>query len=341
MNCTSTAHATNGDGDDDDDIDTLACLRALDTEALTSASLAVYTDLSYLNSGTLWTAAVDGDYLPASPSALVAAGALAQNVTVVLGWMHDDLAAFTDTTVATPADVIAALTAWAPGLTNDTLAALLALYPADDFAADPAAGLAADFYRLAQIYRDAIMACQPLWFGAALAARGGDNSKSSVYLYEWNQTILDPIFAHLYGETGVGVMHESAFAYVLGNLSHYDREGWPFDPTASDRALARRAPRSWAAFAATGAFGGGGDDSEATFQGWAPAFAAGSNTTGAGSSGEDEDDDNDVQVFVVGGPEEGLSAIGGAGASPAVERQRLGERCAFLTSPAVREQLGY
>lgn len=326
MNCTI---ATTDDGGD---VDTLACLRALDTDTLTSASLAVYTDLSYLNSGTLWTAAVDGDYLPASPSALVAAGAFAQDVTVVLGWMHDDLTAFTDPSVASTADVVVALTTWVPGFTNDTLAALLALYPTADFAADPDAGLAADFYRLAQIYRDAVMACQPLWFGAALAARNnGGDSDSSVYLYEWNQTILDPIFAYLYDETGVGVMHESAFAYVLGNLSHYDREGWPFDPTASDRALARRAPRSWAAFAATGVFSGGNE----TFQGWAPAFAAGAtNATGSGT-------DDDVQVFVVGGPEEGLSAIGGAGASPAVERQKLGERCAFLTSPAVREQLGY
>lgn len=317
MNCTS-AQAS----------DTLACLRALDTETLTDVSLAVYTENSGLNSGTLWTAAVDGDYLPGAPSDLVAAGALARNVTVAMGWMHDDLTAFTDPSLATADDARAALAAWVPRFTPDTVEDILSLYPASDFAADPDAGLAAEFYAVAQIYRDAVMACQPFWLGAALAERGGGGG--DVFLFEWNQTILDPIFAYLYGETGVGVFHESAFAYVLGNLSHYDLPGWPFAPSAADTALARRAPRSWAAFATSGSFSGGTDD-DATFGGWEPAFAA----AVGGAAG------NETGIFVVGGPEEGFSTIGGAGASPAVAGQRLAERCAYLTSAAVREQLAY
>lgn len=272
----------------------------------------------YNTYGLSWLAAVDGDFLPGSPSELVSAGAFAGDVKVVMGWMADDLVSLTDPTIATPDDTLNAIVAWLPELTNTSLSTILELYPSSEFAAR--GGRSAEVDRLARIYRDAIMTCQPFWFGEALAAKNGDES---VYLFEWNQTILDPIFEYLYELPDVGVVHESEFAYVFGNLSHYNISGWPFEPTADDYALADRAPRSYAAFAATGSPSGG----NGTFEGWEPAFGDGVNGT--------------ASVFVVGGPEEGFSPIDGAGAKPAVESQKLRKRCAFWTSPDVREQTSY
>ncbi|PSR81463.1 Alpha/Beta hydrolase protein [Coniella lustricola] len=301
LNCTSAL--TN---------DTLACLRSLDSATVGNASLARYWIEQGINSGTLWLAAVDGDFLPDSPIDLVNTGRFASNVTVMMGWMDNDLASLTNVSITTESEVHTALRNWDPDLTEADVEAMLAHYPLDAFSANAAAGLSQQFYRLTQIYRDIVMACQPIWFGGALADKNGADS---VYLFEWNQTILDPIFTYLYGQTGlgVGVFHESEFAYVFGNLSHYDIDGWPFDPTAADYALAQRAPRSYAEFVTSGKPTGGND----TFVGWTPAFANGNgNATG---------------IFVVGGPSEGLSSLGGAEAAPAVAVQDLADRCAFLT----------
>ena len=63
-----------------------------------------------------------------------------------------------------------------------------------------------------------------------------------------------------------------------------------------------------------------------TFQGVGKAFP----------SGVDE-----VYVFVAGGPHEGLSAIDGPGSTEVLRDQKLRERCAFINSPEIIEQLGY
>jgi hypothetical protein len=51
--------------------------------------------------------------------------------------------------------------------------------------------------------------------------------------------------------------------------------------------------------------------------------------------------EEEVRVFVVGGPVEGCSRIAGRGAREAVRRQRLRERCAFINSDEMIEQMGY
>ena len=62
-----------------------------------------------------------------------------------------------------------------------------------------------------------------------------------------------------------------------------------------------------------------------TLEGWKPAF----------------ENEGEVDIFVIGGPHEGLSAEGGRNAEPAVAAQKLGERCAFINSPEIIKELDY
>ncbi|KAI1487668.1 putative lipase [Biscogniauxia mediterranea] len=296
--------------------ETVSCLRDLDMDTLLNASIATYqSDIAH-NIGDIWLPAVDGDFLPAAPSQLIREGRLAHNITAMMLWCEDDVTFFTDTSIATADDTRAFVRAYAPGLSDGNLDALLALYPVADFTAKEL--LSAEFYRAARVLRDVLMACEPLWYARHLAA----------YLVDWNQTLLAGPLEHVYG-AGFGVVHTSEFAYVFANLSHYDTMGYPFDPAPADYALARRGSRSWSTFVSTGRPGleeGGAHD---TFKGFGRAFPDGDGA------------DAGAYVFVAGGPDEGLSAISGPGAKPAVGRQKLAERCAFINSPEVIEQLGF
>lgn len=297
--------------------ETVACMRALDGDTLLNASISTYLSDMAHNIGDIWLPTVDGDFLPAAPSELIRTGSL-PNVTAMIGWCEDDVAYFTDTSIATANDTRDFMQEYLPDVTPANIESLLSLYPVTDFAADEAAGLSAEFYRTARMFRDIIMTCQPIHYGSALAAAGGD-----VYLYAWNQTILGPLLEAVAGLTGLGPVHTSEFAYIFGNLTHYNVSGYPFAPTDADWALESRGANSWASFAATGHPGVAGRD---TFQGFEPGFSA---------NGTLEN------VFVVGGATEGLSAVNGPGATAAMAAEKLRERCAFINSEDMIEQLRY
>ena len=99
-------------------------------------------------------------------------------------------------------------------------------------------------------------------------------------------------------------------------------DDYPFEPNATDYALVDRQSASWASFIN---FGTPSNDKYGTLKGWEPAFQ---------NSG-------DVDVYVIGGPHEGLSAESGANADAAVAAQKLTERCAFLNSPEIIRELDY
>lgn len=300
---------------------TLACLRDLDTETLLNASLTTYlSDIAH-NVGDIWLPTVDDDFLPEAPSELITQSRFATNVTVMIGWVNNDVAIFTDTTIKTANETRSFLQSYLPDLTSSNLDTLLELYPVTDFTPNTDGSLSAEFFRTARIFRDIIMTCMPSWYGSRLAGEG-----NTVYLYDWNQTILDPLIEYSEGITGVGPVHTSEFAYIFGNLSHYDfrDQGYPFNPTASDWALQSRGSRSWSTFISTGVPGLAGKD---TFQGFDIAFPD-------GEFGE-------MRVFVVGGPNEGLSATNGSNATSEFAAEKLSERCAFLNSPEVIEQMRY
>lgn len=296
--------------------DTVACLRGLDMEKALNASLDTYeSDIAH-NIGDIWLPVVDGDFLPAAPSKLIKEHRFA-NVKTMIGWCQDDVTFFTDFTIATPDDSFNFMSAYLPDVTKKNIKKLLSLYPVSEFPANQEAGLSSEFYRTARAFRDVLMTCQPMHYGEQIAAAGNE-----VYLYEWNQTILGPILEYTSDQSGLGPIHTSEFAYIFGNLSHYDIDGYPFHPSKADYRLLERGSRSWSTFASRGTPGEKGHN---TFQGFKTAFP-----------GKDE-----TLVFVVGGPHEGLSAIDGPGSHPAVKSQKLRERCAFINSPEMIEQLRY
>jgi hypothetical protein len=117
---------------------------------------------------------------------------------------------------------------------------------------------------------------------------------------------------------------------VFGTVGEYDAAGYPVEPTEADYGLVGRGAGAWAGFAATGRPGGHGGGGGEGFRGFETALG-----------GEDGEVGEVVRVFVVGGPEEGLSSVDGRGAREAVQRQRLRERCAFINSDEMIEQMGY
>lgn len=295
-----------------DSTETVACLRKLDTQTLLNASLSTYR--SDLNGGDIWLPVVDNDFLPAAPSTLIREGRFA-NVTTMMGWCENDLTIFTDPSIKTATDTRAFISASVPDVTSTNLDTLLALYPVSDFVSAATATLSAEFFRAARVIRDILMTCQPVWYGQHLARAG-----NAVYLYEWNQTIAEPLLEKATGASGWGPVHASELAYVFGNLSHWNITGYPFEPTAADYALVHRGSRSWTTFAATGKPSLEGHD---TFKGFEQAFQVAH--------------PNETYVFVAGGPSEGLSAFDGSRSAAAVRAQRLRERCAFINSPEMIE----
>lgn len=165
--------------------------------------------------------------------------------------------------------------------------------------------------------RDILMTCPPVWYAEHLAAAG-----NKVFLYDWNQTILDPILAYANNQSGLGPIHTSEFAYIFGNLSHYDVNGYPFHPTASDYRLAVQGSRSWTTFAATGRPSA---EARSTLQGFEAAFSVA----------------DEAALYVVGGPQEGLSTLDGPHSHPAISKQKLVEKCQFINSAGIIDRLNF
>lgn len=292
---------------------TIDCLRGFDTATLYNASLSTYSSDVAHNIGDIWLPVVDGDFLPDAPSQLIKDGRFA-NVTTMIGWSDNDVTFFTDGTIRTSNDSYTFISSYVPDVTSENVDKLLSLYSVTDFPVDESTtSLSSEFFRSARIFRDIIMTCQPIWYGQHLAKAGND-----VYLYDWNQTILDPILAQVYNESGLGPVHTSEFAYIFGNMSHYNTSGFVFDPTPADYKLRDRGSRSWSTFASVGKPSLEGHN---TFKGFGLAFSK----------------KNGIDIFVAGGPHEGLSSVD----APHLRAQKLRERCEFINSPEMIEQLKY
>lgn len=301
-----------------DSNETVSCLRKVDTERFLSASIATYSGDVTSNIGDSWLPVVDGDFLPAAPSTLVSERRFG-NITAMIGWADDDVGMFTNRSITTANDTYIFFKGYLPDLSASSLNDILALYPVSDFSAKPSSNLTAEFYRSARIFRDILMTCMPMWYGENIAQSG-----NPVYLYDQNQTILTPALDAM-GYSGLGPVHTSEFAYVFGNLSHYNISGVVFAPTEADYLLVPKESRSWSAFAATGKPSLVGKN---TLQGWGPAFGYAKSK-------------NETDIYVIGGGAPGLSALDGPRAMPAIAAQKLRERCDFLNSPSIISQLRF
>jgi carboxylesterase type B len=194
------------------------CLRTLSPETLVKIQTDTAGDSE--NIGDIWLPTVDGDILPAAPSQLLSEGRFAA-VTTIMGYTEDDTAPFTDIIIKTANQTKTFFRDYAPAMSNSHLEHLLSLYPVEEFTANSAANLSAEYYRSARILRDILMVCEPLLYGQALTKRGQD-----VYYYDQNQTVVNKPLEAL-DLPGLGVVHTSEFAYMFNNLSHYDSKNVP------------------------------------------------------------------------------------------------------------------
>ena len=301
-----------------DSNETVMCLRDASFDAFLKASIDTYSSDITANIGDSWLPVVDGDFLPSAPSTLVAEHRMA-NVTTMGGWADDDVGFFTDRTIQTENDTYQFFASYLPDINMTSLRALLALYPISDFEANPAANLSTHFYRSSRIFRDVLMTCMPIWYAENLHQMG-----NGIYLYDQNATILDPALSSL-GYPGLGSVHTSEFAYVFANFSNLNDSGLPVDPSPADYVLQKQESRSWSTFAATGQPFLANRD---TLKGWDLAFANSKRY-------------NETDIYVIGGPSPGFSALGGPRSMPAVANQKLKKRCDFLNSPDIINQLRF
>ncbi|KAF1847553.1 alpha/beta-hydrolase [Cucurbitaria berberidis CBS 394.84] len=299
---------------------TIDCLRQLDTGTLLNATIATFASDIAHNVGDIWLPVVDGDFLPAPPSQLIAEGRFG-NATFMSGWTQDDLNYYTDASIASADDTYKFMRAYLPGMPEDSLETLLDMYPVEEFA--PGKDLSSEFYRAARIFRDILMVCPSIHLGVAVH----QIHSAPVFFYNFNSTILDPILAATSNISGLGVVHTSEFAYILDNLEKYNVSGYPFNPTEADYELAVRASRSWSNFAneASPSSTRFDDSCSTTLQGWEEAFER----------------PGGPYFMTIGGPNAGLSALGGANATRVIQKQKLDDRCAFLNSPDIINALQY
>jgi carboxylesterase type B len=300
------------------------CLRSLPWEVLLNLTLDFITETSANNDGDIFLPTVDQDFLPELASELVAKGKFPK-IAFMAGWMENDATLFTNSAIEGANDTRAFFELYYPDLNSTTLTNLLNLYPVTDFVANTTANLSAEFYRSAEIFRDILLTCPSIYFGAAMAKKYTNTSSPPVYLYSGNQTILDG-YLDAVGAPGLGVIHTSELSYLYGNLSVFNLTGnaellktsYTFDPSASDYELARQIPRSWSSFASTEYPTLGGKD---TLPGWSSAFPDGK---------------GDGIVYVIGGSNEGMSLD-----NAAEMKEKLAVRCGYLNSKEVIKQLKY
>lgn len=287
-------------------------------KTLLDAAIATKLDDIAHNIGDIWLPVVDGDFLPAAPSELIRDGRFAKMPTM-MSWTDDDLNVYVDLNITTAEDTHDLISSYIPNVTSENIDRLLALYSVSDFSGRENEVASAEFFRSGRIIRDIIMVCEPLWYAQHLVHHGNEE----VYLIDWNKTVLDPLLEKSTGSPGLGPVHTSEFAYIFGNISVYDVPDFPFEPTPEDYALAERGSRSWSTFANTGK---PSLDKHNTFKDFDPAL---------------QGDSRDIYLFIAGGQSEGLSAIEGPHSASALRAQRLRERCDFINSPEMIEQLRF
>lgn len=296
---------------------TIECLRGLDTNTLFEASNATYVaDIAH-NIGDVWLPQVDGDFLPAAPSQLIAEGRFG-NATFMSGWMQGDLNIYTNVSIATANDTYDFIRGYLPAMSETSLTQLLDMYPVEEFGAS--ASLTQEFYRSARIFRDILMVCPSLHIGGAINTM----YEAPVYFYNWNQTILDPILEYLYKVQGFGVVHTSEFAYIFDSMHVYNNSNFPYNPTAYDHELAMRSSRSWSTFVSKGA-PTTSEQHATTLLNWDEAFSR----------------PGGPYVRTIGGTDPSNNALGKVNATQVMAEQRLQERCGFLNSPEIIAALQY
>lgn len=202
-------------------VENLACLRALDAEALVRAPIfaAPEADAWSLSAGPV----IDDDLLSASPIDVIRAGAH-NAVPLVVGSNADETRVWAPTLV-TCFDYEVTIQTGLPLISDE----VIAQYPCADYATPTDAWSA--------VTTDFTFTCP----ARAIARAAVAGQSAAVYRYLWSQPALGVA-------SSLGAFHASELSFVFGHLRVAG-----ISPSDDELALSVAARRHWASFAATGA----------------------------------------------------------------------------------------
>lgn len=315
----------NGDGQSEE---TLQCLQEAPVDILTNLSVTASRAARPPFGEGFFYPIYDNDFLPDRPSELVRAGNVVKDIPIIASWVTNDGAWYAPPTTSTDEDVLASFGLWLTGLSAATKKQLLSLYPLSAFEhmvrPDLDGPISPQYYRAAQLNRDLWFTCPVLDFAWQYARHNGGN----VRLYEHNATRFGPVFEKVMGVPMWRVSHLSDIPYVL----NVQQVGAGADNSAAQLEVSRAVSRRIAKFVSTGDTGGG----------WPLAFS--------GTTGEDlaAKFPKKMALQLFGGPYEGQAVslqrdkmLGDRlDADNAVLWERLFERCEFINSAEVRQEIG-
>lgn len=223
--------------------------------------------------------------------------------------------------------MVASFTTGLLALKGTTANHLLSLYPISDFEhmVRPSDTVSPQYYRAAQINRDFWFTCPALDFTWQYFKRGGS---SNIRFYEMNQTRFEPIWKMM-GVPHWRVAHLSDIPYILNG----DVEAGG-DNSPKQRQLAALLSGSAAAFANSA-------DPNKILQEWPTMYEGNSNAAMTNDFPEQ------ITVNIIGGQYgTGPACIAKYGKvidsdrARALLQEKLFERCEFINSAQVREEIG-
>lgn len=186
-------------------VTSVAGLRALHADTLHAVNFDVV--LAAATGTFIYGVAPDGAYVPDYPQVLLAEGRFHHDVAVMPAHNSFEAAPFVPSSIATEADVVAQLRAVYPEISNATLAAVLALYPAADYGGS-------QFLRAVQVASDSFFVCTTRYLALALA----NATHNYLFAYPPGYHAEDTSYTFFNGDTSTlddGYAVDAALAYAL------------------------------------------------------------------------------------------------------------------------------
>ncbi|KAI1382425.1 alpha/beta-hydrolase [Hypoxylon crocopeplum] len=321
---------------DSQSAETLQCLRESPVELLTNLSVTASRAARPPFGEAFFYPTYDGDILPDRPSQLVRAGKVAKGVPIIASWVSNEGAWYAPPQTSSDEGVLATFGLWMTGLSEHTKAKLLELYPLEDFEflvrPDYDGPISPQYYRAAQLNKDLWFTCPVLDFAWQYLKNGGVEA-SQVRLYEHNATRYTPAFEKM-GVPMWRVAHLSDIPYVL----NIQRLGGGADNSAAQLELAKKMSRTIAKFVTSGTPEGIRGDALA----WPAAFAD------VTKEELRKDFPSKISLELFGGQHgtvpvsisKGGNEAGVTEAEKALGWEKLFQRCEFINTERVREELG-
>lgn len=190
--------------------DTLACLRTIPTAALSAVFNSTFNG-SNIGSDSNFSPQIDGDFLQASGTTQLRRGKFVK-VPYLLGSNFDEGASFGTEGINTTAEFVGSILDFTPGLDNETINTLLALYPDIPEMGIPATLTGRPSYESGYGYQwkreAAYVGDLKMHAARRLAAQSWARYNASAYSYHWNVLVNGAT-----AETGAGHFREVAFVF--------------------------------------------------------------------------------------------------------------------------------